>query len=303
MILTAISTLLLLSPPEGGPGLHFIDVGQGAALMIVSDDGELVIVDSGPAAGAEAILHALAEHEVDEVSLWIHTHYDADHIGGFGPVRIGLDGRPGSADDVEIGQLWDRGLAGPLPDSEALELYFALAGERREAPAPGSVFSGSGLRVEVLALDPLPSAAPENERGLALCVEVGDLRALLPGDLPAARVELAAAACGSVDVLWLSHHGAADGTSSAALELADPALTVISAGHDNAHCHPSALALALIHERTAWILDGAGVDPRESCPAIVESLGPEHHLVGGDLWIDDGLRSWLGGAGAWSSWD
>ncbi|WP_146155464.1 ComEC/Rec2 family competence protein, partial [Enhygromyxa salina] len=297
MITTALATSLLLSPLEAGPGLHFIDVGQGAALMLAGDGGEVVIVDSGPAAGAEAILHALAEHQVAEVSLWIHTHYDADHIGGLGPVLVGPDGRWPSADDVEVGQLWDRGLDGSLPDSEALALYFALAGQRREAPAPGSVFAASGLRVEVLTLDPPPAAAPENERGLALCVEVGQLRALLPGDLPAARVELAAAACGPVDLLWMSHHGAADGTSSGAIELADPALTVISAGHDNTHCHPSALALALIHERAAWILDGAGVDPRGSCPALAESLGPEHRLVGGDLWIDGELRSWLGGAG------
>jgi beta-lactamase superfamily II metal-dependent hydrolase len=296
--LASIIVLGSLGPLER-PGLHFIDVGQGSALLLRAESGELVLVDSGPASGAEAILHALTEHEVNELALWVHTHHDADHIGGFAPVLAGLDGRVHSADDVGFGQLWDRGLSGTLPDSEALALYLTLAGERREVPQPGAVFELSGLRIEVLTLDPPPAAAPENDRGLALCVEVGGVRALLPGDLSAARLELAAAACPGVDVLWLSHHGAADASSSAALALADPALVVVSAGHDNTHCHPSALALALTHERPTWILDAAGIDPRGACPALADALGPQQRLVGGDLWMDDALQAWIGGPTGW----
>jgi competence protein ComEC len=293
-----LGSLGSLAPLEHA-GFHFIDVGQGSALLLRADSGELVLVDSGPASGAEAIVHALAEHEVGELALWVHTHHDADHIGGFAPVLAGLDGRLHSEDDLGIGQLWDRGLTGTLPDSDAFALYLALAGDRREVPEPGEVFQLSGLRVEVLALDPPPAAAPENDRGLALCVEVGGLRALLPGDLSAARLELAAAACPGVDVLWLSHHGAANASSSAALALADPALVVVSAGHDNSHCHPSALALALTHDRPTWILDAAGLDPRGACPALADALGPDQRLVGGDLWIDAALHAWIGDPGGW----
>jgi beta-lactamase superfamily II metal-dependent hydrolase len=299
-LVSTFSVFLLgsLGPLER-PGLHVIDVGQGSALLLRAESGELVLVDSGPASGAEAILHALVEHEVSELALWVHTHHDADHIGGFAPVLAGLDGRLDSDDDVAVVQLWDRGLAGQPPNSDALALYLALASEWREVPQPGAVFELSGLRIEVLALDPPPVAAPENDHGLALCVEVGGVRALLPGDLSAERLELAAAACPGVDVLWLSHHGAADASSSAALALADPALVVVSAAHDNHHCHPSALALALTHDRPTWILDAAGIDPRGACPALADALGPEQWLVGGDLWIDDDLRAWIGDTTGW----
>jgi competence protein ComEC len=298
-ITTICSLLLSSSPIEAGPGLHFIDVGQGAALLLQGEAGEIVLVDSGPASGAEALVHALAEHRANEVDLWIHTHFDADHIGGFSLALTGLDRRRPSPDDPTVARLWDRGLAGPVPDSDALALYLALAGEAREAPSPGSVYMAPGLRVEVLELDPPPAISSENDRGLALCVEVDQLRVLIPGDLSASRVELAAAACGPVDVLWLSHHGAADATSALAITLADPALTVISAGHDNDHCHPSTLALALLHAREVWILDGAGTDPRTSCPPLVDSLGLEHRLIGGDLWIDSNRHAWLGDPGGW----
>ena len=298
-----VVSLLLLAPLETGPGFHFIDVGQGSALLLRSSEGELVLIDSGPTAGAEAILHALSQHAVSRISLWVHTHHDADHIGGFAPVLAGLDGRPGSDDDIEFERLWDRGLAGSLPDSEALSLYFALADSRREVPDPGTVFELPDLRVEVLALDPPPAAAPENDRGLALCVDVGGVRALLPGDLSTSRFELAAAACPDVDVLWLSHHGSANASSSLGIELADPSLVVVSAGHENVHCHPSPLALALVHDRPAWILDAAGLDPRGACSPLADSLGPAHRLAAGDLWLDTDLRPWIGSAGSWISAD
>jgi beta-lactamase superfamily II metal-dependent hydrolase len=307
-MISLASILLFSTPIHSGPGLHFVDVGQGSALLLRAESGELVLVDSGPASGAEAVLHAIAEHEPEpehehessELALWVHTHHDADHIGGFAPLLAGLDGRLGSDDDLWFAQLWDRGLAGPLPDSEAFAVYLALAHERREVPEPGTVFELAGLRIEALALDPPPADAPENDRGLALCVEVGRVRALLPGDVSAERLELAAAACPDVDVLWLSHHGAANASSTVALELADPKLVVVSAGHDNLHCHPSALALALTHDRRTGILDAAGLDPRGACPPLAEALSPEQRLVGGDLWIDDALGVWIGGpTGNW----
>jgi competence protein ComEC len=279
-----VITLLAITPFEG-PGLHFIDVGQGSALLIRGEAGEVALVDSGPASGAEAILAALVAHEVDEVGLWVHTHYDADHVGGFARVVAGLDGVWPSDDDVRIDQLWDRGSAAPIPETDATSLYFGVAGDRRRQPEPGAVHAGAGLRIEVLELDPPPADAPENARGLALCVEVGGIRALLPGDLPRDRLELAAAACGPVDVLWASHHGSADASSAAAVELADPHITVISAGHENGYCHPSPIALAALRDRSVWLLDAAGLDPSGACPPLVGALGPAHVLVGGDLWI------------------
>lgn len=290
--------LLPYTPPPAGPGFEFIDVGQGAALLIRDAAGELVLVDSGPAGAAEAVLAAvLAEQAVGEparVALWIHGHYDADHLGGFARVVAGLDGVWPSVDDLDVSATWDRGLGGSIPDTDATRLYFALTDGQRTAATAGQVYRSEGLEIRVLALDPPPADAPENAQGLALCVELAGRRALLPGDLPAERLELAAAACGPVDLLWLGHHGSADAISAAAIALADPDLVVISAGLANGYCHPAARALALVGDRRVRILAGAGLDPRGPCAPLAEALGPDHRLLGASLWVAGDLGRWVG---------
>lgn len=304
-MLTTLALPLLLAPTvllaPTGAGLHFVDVGQGSALLVRGREGEVVLVDSGPPSGAEALLRALDEHELDRVDLWIHTHFDADHVGGFARVVAGNDGAWPSDDDVAVAQLWDRGDA-DLPDNDALALYLALAEDRRRAPSPGQHFEAAGLSLRVLELDPPPADVSENERGLALCLELEGTRVLIPGDLPAARVAEAALACGPVDLLWASHHGSASGLDAPTLAIVDPARVVIGAGPDNAYCHPAASTLALLHAHEVWLLDAAGVDPRGECPGLAETLGPRHTLVGGDLWITRDAV-WLGmPGGGWSVW-
>jgi beta-lactamase superfamily II metal-dependent hydrolase len=290
-----VPSLASIAPPPG-PGLQFIDVGQGSALLIRDAAGELILVDSGPAGAAEAILAAIAAEPVAAISLAIHSHYDADHLGGFARIVAGRDGIWPSADDVEVAQVWDRGLVGPIPDTDASGLYFALVEATRERPEPGTVWVADGVEITVLDLDPPPANAPENARGLALCVAVDGIIALLPGDLPADRFELAADACGPVDLLWLPHHGSADAVSSTALTLANPDRVVISAGLGNSYCHPSALAIAAVHTYPTLILAAAGLDPSGSCPPLADVLGPDHRVLGANLWIAADRRAWVGSA-------
>lgn len=291
-------SILLIEPT--GAGLHFVDVGQGSALIALGPEGDVVMFDSGPASGAEPLLRALDEHAITRIDLWIHTHYDADHLGGFGRVIAGLDGQWPTSDDRAVDRLWDRGDE-RLPTTDALALYWTLAGERRTRALPGTRAWAAGIDLEVLDLDPPPADAPENDRGLAICLDLDGLRVLIPGDLAAERVALAAAACGPVDVLWASHHGGADGLSSEVLALADPRRVVISAGRDNGYCHPSAGTIAALHEREVWLLDAAGVGPGGECDSLASSFGANHHLIGGDLWIasDGALLLGMPGGG-WS---
>lgn len=270
-----------------GSGLRFIDVGQGNALLMIGAEGHAVLIDSGPPGGAEAVVRALGEHGLVRVDLWIHTHFDADHVGGVGRAIAGADGVVDSDDDVEVLALWDRGLAG-APDTESVAAYRKVAGDRRRTAFAGDRWEVPGLRVTAVDTGAPPGLTAENARGVALCVEIGAIRLLAPGDLPAEQVAVAAAACGPVDLLWAAHHGSVNGTSEAVLAAADPALVVISAGRDNPYCHPSAVTLARLHGRAVWISGLAGAGPMGACPGLATSFAAEHRLLSGDLWLSAG---------------
>lgn len=64
----------------GSLELHFIDVGQGDAVLVRSPTGQNVLIDGGRSDDdARAYLQALG---VGTLDLVIATHADADHIGG-----------------------------------------------------------------------------------------------------------------------------------------------------------------------------------------------------------------------------
>ncbi len=272
-------TLLALADP----GLHFLDVGQGSALLVVEPGGRAIMVDSGPAGAAEAVLAALREHEIEEVALWVHTHWDADHVGGFSRVVAGEDGRHFTEDDIEVVSLWDRGFAG-APATDAVITYALLAGQRRSDVSDGSTMTLGEAHVWSVPLE-RGALETENHRGLALCVTVAGTRLLAPGDLPAATAERAADACGRADVLWASHHGSADGISPELVQVADPDVVIVSAGRENAYCHPSPVTLGALSEREVWITHAAGVSPRGACEPIAGILGPRHRIVGEGVWL------------------
>lgn len=275
-----------LAPAPAGPGLRFIDVGQGSALLVVAREGQGVIVDAGPPAASEAILAALAEHDVASVDLWAFSHFDNDHIGGFARALAGPDNIAGTDDDLEIRERWDRGLD-DLPDTPAAAAYRAAAVPRRHVRA-GDRWQAPGLSVRIVPAGSPPERAAENARGLALCIELEGLRLLAPGDLPLPQLEAAAASCGPVDVLWASHHGSRTGISQAVLGAADPALVVISAGGDNSYCHPHHETLSLLQHHEVWLLDLAGASPHAACPGLASAWGREHQLALADVWLAAG---------------
>jgi competence protein ComEC len=270
-------------PAPRGPGLRFLDVGQGAALLVVGRDGHAVMIDAGPPGGSEALLHALGQHDVLALDLWVVTHFDSDHVGGFARALTGVDAIVGTDDDLAIGERWDRGLAAP-PATAAVDAWIAASAPRRAVGA-GDRWSAPGLDIEVVPAGSAPERAAENARGLALCLALEGLRVLVAGDLPAEQVAAAATACGPVDVLWASHHGSRTGISLDVLAAAAPALVIVSAGSDNTFCHPHAETLELLHALEVWVTGLAGASPHGDCPGLAARWGPAHRLAGGDVWL------------------
>ena len=70
--------------------VHFLDVGQGDATLILSD-GHAMLIDAGNNNKGTAVQNYLQKQGVKKLDYVIGTHPDADHIGGLDVVIYKFD--------------------------------------------------------------------------------------------------------------------------------------------------------------------------------------------------------------------
>lgn len=91
-LLIALLTLALLAAgfaayrfwrlPRAGFAVHFVDIGQGDAAIVVCD-GKTLVIDGGmPESGARLVDYLQNTLHVSTIDAMIGTHPHADHIGG-----------------------------------------------------------------------------------------------------------------------------------------------------------------------------------------------------------------------------
>jgi competence protein ComEC len=214
--------------------LHFFDVRQGDAALIVSPNRQHVLVDAGPS--PTAVAARLRAMRVDTVDLSVASHAHADHIGGMAaivrgfPVRFYMDnGRPHTT------QTYERLLA-------AVEASRAVYLEA--TPRTIDLRGGGALRVLPVA----PDARDQNDQSVGLLLTFGEFTALFTGDAEhaARRHWLATSDLPRVSLLKVAHHGAENGTDSTWLAAVRPCVAVISVGPGNRYGHPAPRTLALL---------------------------------------------------------
>ena len=238
---------------SGGLQIHFLDVGQGDATLVVAPSGASLLIDGGPRSAASVVkdaIRVLARGRLDAVVL---SHTDADHLGGLVELLQGDDGAPGSNDDL-VPALRLTGVDDGSCTSQVCAELRRLRAWPFETPDVGdtiAALAGDGVEATVVAVDgdvgggKIAGADDDNERSVVVRLAFGGNSVLITGDLTgggsgAADVESAlAAALGPIDVLRASHHGSATSSAAVALAAWQPRAIVLSLGTDNAYCHPA----------------------------------------------------------------
>ena len=224
--------------------VHFVDVGQGDASLLLSG-GEAVLIDAGTAQTGDALVRYLKSLGVTELYAAVASHPHADHIGGMTQV---LNAFP--VEHFYMG-----------PETQNTTTYNNMLdalesqGIRPTIPAMGETlsFSSGATLTFVGPADDVP-ADSLNNRSLIALFSTGAQRVLFMGDAeaPAEQSLLAHHPDLSCDVLKVGHHGAATSSTEDFLRAIQPSTAVICCGADNDYGHPS--------EQTLQNLSLAGVD-------------------------------------------
>lgn len=249
--------------------IHYINVGQGGATLIIGPEGRTIMYDFGKIAGKERIVpylqklpHIGKQRRIDYA---IISHADTDHYTGYAdvvnPDKGGFDI---TTANLEPGTDKRKGLF----KSRALDpaVKHTTAKAFKAAPVGFPIALGGGARGLIVAANgkvwgekPVDTDAKkgqprvnENDRSISLFIEFGKFRYIIDGDLGAggetctnritnqrsvqprvARQLLAHGLISSergVDVLHLAHHGSESSTSSEYYNLMKPRVALVSVG-------------------------------------------------------------------------
>jgi competence protein ComEC len=223
--------------------VHFIDVGQGDAILVLTPSGTMLI-DAGPRdGGVTAYLHSLGVMGIDIV---IATHPHADHIGGMPELFV----------TFPVGEVIDPGVVhSTLTYARYLELIDSLdipytegrSGMRRDLcdEAFAEILHPSG-----------PDDALLNDASVVVRLVLGNVTVLLTGDIERKSEEELLAEFGSAmtssNILKVPHHGSVTSSHPAFIEAVNPETSIIMCGLHNSYGNP--------HRQTLAVLEAAGSD-------------------------------------------
>lgn len=239
--LTLLLTLLLLGRGVAWAGealqIHFVDVGEGDAALIVSPAGKTVLIDAGPVRSSGALLGFLKAQGRGPLDLVLLTHCHVDHFGGMARVMQTIGAR--------------MFLVGPCPsESDAyhrlLETVARLKIPLKNATAGRKLDLGGGAVLTLLGPPAPPlegTRSDANANSVVARLQLGATAVLFTGDAerPTEKWLLSSAEKAELraDVLKVAHHGSRYTTSAGFLNAVKPRIAVISLGTPNEYGHPS----------------------------------------------------------------
>ncbi|MDP5276193.1 ComEC/Rec2 family competence protein [Chengkuizengella axinellae] len=210
--------------------VHFVDVGQGAAQIILSPRGKVIVIDAGNNDDEQLMVDYLHNLDVNKIDILIGTHPDADHIGGMDAV----------IDNFNIGKIYMPKISANTQTFESVLTSVQSKG-LKISTADEVLEFGIEHEVYLNFLAPIGTSSDRNEMSAVVRLEYGNHSFLFTGDaddkseneMIESREELKST------VLLVGHHGSSTSSTQAFLDKVKPEYAVIQSGEGNSYGHPT----------------------------------------------------------------
>lgn len=218
--------------------VHFIDVGQGDAILVEADDAAMLI-DAGENNKGSLVVDYLKNHHITKLDYIIGTHPHSDHIGGMDTV---LKAFP--VDKVILPSV--------SHTTKTFEDVLDAIEEKNlkiTKPLVGTSYSLGSASFTILS----PTSEPyQDMNNYSIVIKLtygknsflftGDAEKLVEKELLKSGLDL------SADVLKLGHHGSASSSSQDFLDAVNPSHAVICVGKNNDYGHPHVETMQLMQD-------------------------------------------------------
>lgn len=222
---------------EGTLEVHFIDVGQADAALLVQGE-DAMLIDGGNVADSSLLVSYLLEQGIEELDCVVATHPHEDHVGGLSGVLAVFP--------VETVYVTTTTYASKCYDD--FMHYVDQQDITPQIPSPGDTYALG--ECEITFLGPVKSYAETNDTSLVCRADYGDTSFLFTGDMERQAEEdlVDSGADLKADVLKVGHHGSSTSTGDDFLSLCHPEWAVISCGTDNSYGHPHKETLSRLQD-------------------------------------------------------
>ena len=226
---TAPSTAPSIVVPQNSSfEVHYIDVGQADAALVLCD-GHAMLIDGGNSADSSLIYAYLKHRSITFLDYIVCTHAHEDHVGGLAGAlnyaSVGTSFAPVAEYDTKAFQNFTK--------------YLSNSGVSITIPNHGDTFDLGTAKCQIIG--PVYPTDEPNNTSIVIKITFGETSFLFTGDAETEE-ERSIIDQGydiSCTVLKVGHHGSDTSTSYLWLRESSPDYAIISVGADNSYGHPT----------------------------------------------------------------